>query len=86
MSVIHLEVDEDLAALLGSSPEQVERSALEKIVLELYRSRELSAGRAAEFLELDKFAFIRWAGERGIPYFDMTSEEWQQELRAIRQE
>ena len=84
MSVIQLEVDEDLAELLGSSPEQIERSALEKIVLELYRSRELSAGRAAEFLNLEKFAFIRWAGEHGIPYFDMTPEEWQEELRVLR--
>jgi hypothetical protein len=55
-----------------------------KFVLELYRSREISAGRVAEFLDFDKFAFIRWAGEHGIPYFDMTPEEWQQELRAIR--
>ena len=83
MSVIHLEIDDDFAELLGSSPEQIERSALEMIVLELYRRRELSAGRAAEFLNLDKFAFIRWAGEHGVPYFDMTPEEWQQELRAI---
>jgi predicted HTH domain antitoxin len=84
MSVIQLEVDEDLAELLGSSPEQIERCALEKIVLELYRSRELSSGRASEILNLDKFAFIRWAGEHGVPYFDMNPEEWKQELRAIR--
>ena len=83
MSVIHLEIDEDFAELLGSSPEQIERSALEMIVLELYRRHELSAGRAAELLNLDKFAFIRWAGEHGVPYLDMTPEEWQQELRAI---
>jgi predicted HTH domain antitoxin len=84
MSVIQLEIDEDLAELLGNSPEQIERSAPEKIVLELYRSRELSAGRAAEILNRDKFAFILWAGKHGVPYFDMTPEEWQQELQAIR--
>ncbi len=83
MSVIHLELDEEFAELLGGSPEQIERNALEIIVLELYRRREISAGRATEVLNLDKFAFIRWAGERGVPYFDMTPEEWQQELRAI---
>jgi hypothetical protein len=83
MSVIELDVDQVFAELAESSPEQIERRALELIVLELYRSRELSAGRAAEFLNLDKFDFIRWAGEQGIPYFDMTPEEWQEELRAI---
>ena len=38
MSVIRLEVDEDFAELLGSSPEQIERSALGDD-----RSRPLSA-------------------------------------------
>jgi hypothetical protein len=83
MSVIQFEVDEDLAELLGSSPEQVERSALEKIMLELYRSREISAGRAAEILNLDELTFIRWSGSLGIPYFDTTPEDWANQLRAI---
>jgi Uncharacterised protein family (UPF0175) len=83
MNVIHLEVDEDLAELLGSSPEQIERSALEMIVLELYRRREISAGRAAALLGLDQLSFIRWSGSLGGPHLDMTPEEWQQELRAI---
>ena len=83
MGVIHLVVAEDFEELLGDSPERIERRALESIVLDLYRRRELSAGRAAEFLDLEKFAFIRWAGEHGVPYFDMTREEWQEELRAI---
>lgn len=84
MSVIQLDVQEGLAELLGSSPEHIERSALETIVLELYRSRELSAELAAKFLNTEKFAFIGWAGERGVPYFDMTPEAWQLELQAIR--
>jgi Uncharacterised protein family (UPF0175) len=83
MSVIRLEIDEDLAELLGSSPEQIERSALEMIVLQLYRCRELSVGRAAALLGLDQLSFIRWSGSLGVPHLDMTPEEWQQELRAI---
>jgi hypothetical protein len=53
------------------------------IVLELYRRHETSGGRAAELLGIGRFDFIRWSGSLGIPYFDMTPEEWQQELRAI---
>jgi len=83
MSVIQLEVDDDFAELLGSSPMQIEQSALEMIVVELYRRHESSAGRVAELLGLDLLAFIRWSGSLGIPYFDMTPEEWQQELRAL---
>ena len=84
MGGIQLDIAEELTAFLGNSPEQIERRALESIVLDLYRRRELSAGSAAGFLGLDKFAFIRWAGELGIPHLDMTAEEWQEELRVIR--
>lgn len=84
MGVIQLDLTEELAGFLGRSPDQIERRALESIVLDLYRRREISAGRAAEFLGLEKFTFIRWAGELGIPYLDMTAEEWQEELRVIR--
>ena len=62
MPVIHLEVDEDGAELLGSSPEQIERTALEMIVLDLFRRHVISAGRAAEILKLDLLTFIRWSG------------------------
>jgi hypothetical protein len=83
MSVIQLEVDEGIAELLGDSPEQIERSALEKIVLEFYRRYEISVGRAASLLGLDQLAFIRWSGSLGVPFFDMTAEEWEQEFRVI---
>jgi hypothetical protein len=83
MSVIRLELHEDLADLLGNSPEQIERRALEMIVLELYRRHEISAGRGAALLGLELLAFIRWSGSLGVPFFDMTDEDWEQELRAI---
>jgi hypothetical protein len=85
MSVIQLEVDESLEQLLGSSPEQVERNALERIVLDLYRQREISVSRAAGLLGLDQLSFIRWSGSLGVPFFDMTAEDWEQELRGIEE-
>jgi hypothetical protein len=53
------------------------------IVLELYRRHDISAGRAAELLHLDLLTFARWSGSLGVPYFDTTSEQWEQEFRAI---
>ena len=84
MSAIHLEIDESVTELLGDSPEQIERAALEIIVLDLYRRHVISGGRAAEILNLDLLTFIRWSGSLGVPYFDMAPEDWEQELRAIR--
>lgn len=83
-STIQITVDESVTELLGNSPEQIERSVLEIVVLELYRRRQLSVGRAASLLGLDQLSFIRWSGSLGVPFFDMTPEEWQQELRVIR--
>ncbi|MGH2617172.1 MAG: UPF0175 family protein [Thermomicrobiales bacterium] len=83
MSQIPVLLDEDVTALLGNSPEQIGRSALEMIVLELYRRHDISAGRAAELLDLDLLTFIRWSGSLSIPNLDMTPEEWQEELRVL---
>jgi hypothetical protein len=83
---IRINAKDDLINLLGDSPEQVERRALEMIVLELYRQHQVSAGWAAETLNLDEFVFIRWAGSLGIPYFDTTPEDWEQQLRAIEKD
>lgn len=84
MSQVRVAIDNEVSELLGGTPDEIEQHALEMIVLELYRRRELSAGVAGKLLGLDRFAFVRWAGERGVPYLDMTPEEWQQELRVIR--
>jgi hypothetical protein len=83
MSQIQITLDESITELLGDSPEQIERAALEIIVLDLYRRHAISGGRAAEILGLEKFAFIRWSGSLGIPFLDMTPEEWQEELRVL---
>lgn len=83
MSEIRIEIDEDVLALLGESTEQIERHALEMIVLELYRRHTLSAGRAALLLGMDKLSFIQWSGSLGIPYFDLTAEELREELEIL---
>lgn len=83
MSVIHVEVDDAIAKLLGDAPNQIERTALELVVLGLYRQHIISGGRGAEILNLDVLAFARWAGARGVPYFDTVPEDWENPLRAI---
>lgn len=83
MSEIRVPFDEALLPLLGNSPEEIERHALEMIVLELYRRGTISVGRAARLLGMDKLAFIRWTGELGIPYFRITADELREELRVL---
>lgn len=72
--------------LLGDTPEQIEQRVHEVMVLALYRQHEISAGRAAELMNLDLLSFVRLAGEHGIPYFDMPPEQWEHEVRSIEKE
>ncbi len=84
---IELEVPEDLVTVLTEAYPGVppERAALETIVLELYRRRLISSGKAAELLALPRVDFIVYSGELGIAFFDMSEEEWQAELRAVHE-
>lgn len=83
MSEIRVRLDADLLPLLGGSPEEIERHALEMIVLELYRRHTISAGRAADLLDMEQLEFIRWTGALGIPYFDPSADELREELRIL---
>ena len=83
MEVIELSIPKEFADLLGKSPKEVQQSVHELLVLSFYRDHKLSAGRAAKLLGMDRLSFIRWSGELGIPYIDMTPEELQQDLRTL---
>lgn len=85
MSTVHLDLADDVVTLLRASNRPVEDAARELIVLELYRRGAISSGRAAELFGMERFAFVRHASSLGIPFFDMTSEEWQAELARLQE-
>ena len=80
MQTAKLELDENLTALLKLTNEPVEQAAREMIVLELYRRHIISSGKAAEVLGMQRFDFVRRASDLGIPFFDMTEDELQEDL------
>jgi predicted HTH domain antitoxin len=53
----------------------------EVAVLELYRRRQISSGKAAELLGMGRFEFVRHAGRLGIPFFDLDERDVTEELR-----
>ncbi len=83
MSTVKIDVAEDLAALLNQTNQPLEKVAREMIVLELYRRGTLSSGKAAELLGMPRLDFIKHASKLGIPYIDMTSDEWEREKSAL---
>jgi predicted HTH domain antitoxin len=79
MSTVRLDLEEELVALLRPLNQPIRRTVRELIVLELYRRGMISSGKAAELLDMSRWAFIQYASKLGIPYFEMTEDEWEAE-------
>ena len=85
MSSVKIDIDDDLAALLHQTNQPVEQAAREVIVLELYRRRAVSSGKAAELLGTSRLAFLQRASGLGVPFFDMTDDEWAAEQASLKE-
>lgn len=75
-----LELDNDLVAALTTTNQPVRQAAKEMIVLELYRPRIVSSGKAAEMLGMARFEFVAHASRLGIPFYEMTTDELAAEI------
>ncbi|RKY62821.1 MAG: UPF0175 family protein [Candidatus Latescibacterota bacterium] len=84
MPTVTLELEKELADLLRPAQGRLEDVLKEYLVLELYRRRKISSGKAAEILGMERLEFIRYASRMGIPFLDMDEEEWAEEVRNIR--
>jgi predicted HTH domain antitoxin len=83
MSTVRIDLEDDLVALLHSLNQPVQRTVRELIVLELYRRGTISSGKAAELLGLSRWQFVHHASQLGLPYFDMTEDEWAAERTLV---
>ena len=79
MTTIQVLMDDELVALLRGTNQPAAQAAREMIVLEFYRRGDISSGKAAELLDCSRWEFIARADRIGIPFFDMTEDEWQVE-------
>jgi predicted HTH domain antitoxin len=62
--------------LLHGLNQPVQQTVREFIVLELYRRGSISSGKAAQLLGMSRWQFIHRASDLGIPYFEMSEDEW----------
>ncbi|MBM3127241.1 MAG: UPF0175 family protein [Chloroflexi bacterium] len=85
MSTVTMEVDRELVDLLHHVG-RPEDKLKEYLVLEMYRRREISSGRAAELLGMARFEFVRYASRVGVPFFDLDRQEVQDEINAARRQ
>jgi len=81
--VLEVTLSKDLYSKLGFSRGEAEEAIKEFSVLGLYLEHKISAGKAAELLDMRKREFIRLLARKGIPYFDYSDEELEDEFRAV---
>ncbi len=85
MSTVTMEIDRELFNLLHHVG-RPEDKLKEYPVLEMYRRREISSGKAAELLGMERFEFIRYASRVGIPFFDLDRQELHDEIQAAQRQ
>lgn len=80
---LEIAVPKNLFTMLGLSKAQAATAVKEFWVLRLYLERRISAGKAAELLDMTKREFVRLLARWRIPYFDYTDEELEDEFRVL---
>jgi predicted HTH domain antitoxin len=81
---LHIEFPREFAALLGENT-QAAGIAKEFIVLGLYQEGRISGGKAAELLGLTRLGFVSLLARKGIDYFRLTPDEWEEEVAMVKQ-
>jgi predicted HTH domain antitoxin len=75
-------LDEDLAKLIEGE-KSLDEATREALVMDLFRRRKVSTGKACELLGIDRLDFIRRANEHDVPVYLTTEDEWEREKATI---
>ena len=65
--------------------ESLDALVKELTILELYRRHQISSGKAAELMKMERFEFVRFAARQGIPFLELSDEEFTAELTRVGQ-
>lgn len=83
---MNVQIDIPEALLPFASPkderEKLVRNAM--IIFPFIKEETISYGRAAEILNLSKIDLIKLYGGLGLPYFNQTKEELEEDLQNIK--
>lgn len=77
-------LEEKFLSFVAKRKKDIPERLKELSILELYRRKEISSGKAAELLGMERFEFVRYASRLGIPFFDISKEELQRDLKTAK--
>jgi predicted HTH domain antitoxin len=81
---LQVSLPKDVLALLGGGHQQAAEAVKEFTILGLFQEGRISGGKAAELLGLTRRGFIALLARKGMDYFRLTPEDWQEELAAVQ--
>jgi len=81
---IPVALEEKFLSFVAKRKKDIPGRLKELSILELYRRKEISSGKAAELLGMERFEFVRYASRLGIPFFDISKEELQRDLKTAK--
>jgi len=79
-----LELPEELGELFASE-EAATRAAREALVLDLLNRGEISQGKAAELLGVDRWELLDLMAKHGLPVLSRSPEELASDVEALRE-
>lgn len=75
-------VDDELAALVERD-KPLDQAAREALVMDLFRRRRISTGKACELLRVEREDFIRRADELGVPVSLTTDKDFAADMATL---
>jgi predicted HTH domain antitoxin len=81
MCEIAMTIPGESLAALADSPEKASAELRMLAAVKLFELKKLSSGAAARLAGVSRIEFLKRLGEYGVPVFDMTEKEFEQETR-----
>ncbi|MBI2447293.1 MAG: UPF0175 family protein [Candidatus Omnitrophica bacterium] len=72
---VTLSIPSEILPIVSKKTSEIPSRVFEYLILELYRLGEISSGKAAQYLDMERFEFVRFASRLGIPFIEMEKEE-----------
>lgn len=82
--VLEVKLPQSLLVGSGLTRQEASDALLRSYIMALYRRDTISTGKAASLLGVHRLTFIRMLADEGIPYLDYTSDEFAEEIEAVR--
>lgn len=81
---ITIELPSEILSLVAARKKDIPSRILEYLILELYRIGEISSGKAAQCLGMERAEFIRFASRLGISFINMDRDELTEDVEHAR--